>query len=224
MLNWEVPECLLLPYLPRGVELDRWEAKLYASIVAFRFLETKVLGVPVPWHRDFEEVNLRFYVCREADGELRRGVVFIREFVPRFWVAALARILYNERYRSIPMTHEVVSTQRGIRARYGWREMGFDHFVSAAAEGMPHPVSSGSREMFIAEHYWGYSRLRDGSTMEYRVEHPTWKLWTECEVDLSPHIAQSYGAEWREVLGRKPDFSFIGEGSPVAVFPGGRLV
>jgi uncharacterized protein YqjF (DUF2071 family) len=223
MLNWEVPESMLLPYLPRGVEFDRLGSKLYASIVAFRFLETRVLGIPVPWHRDFEEVNLRFYVRREVAGEVRRGVVFISELVPRFWVAALARALYNERYRAVPMMHEVVSTECGIRAKYGWSVKGFEHFVCASAEGEPRLMPNNSPEMFIAEHYWGYSRLRNGTTMEYRVEHPTWRQWTECQVDLSPDIALSYGDEWREVLGRKPDFSFIGEGSPVAVFPGARL-
>lgn len=223
MLNWEVSESLLIPYLPRGVEFDRWGAKLYASIVAFRFLDTRVWGVPIPWHRDFEEVNLRFYVRREVAGEVRRGVVFVRELVPRFWVAALARALYNERYRAVQMSHEVVSTERGLRARYGWREGGLEHFACASAEGEPRLVPSDSREMFIAEHYWGYSRLRNGSTMEYRVEHPTWRLWTDCQVDLSPDLAQSYGAEWHEVFGRKPDFSFVSEGSPVTVFSGSRL-
>lgn len=223
MLNWEVSESLLLPYLPRGVEFDRLGSKLYASIVAFRFLDTRVWGMPVPWHRDFEEVNLRFYVRREVAGEIRRGVVFVSELVPRFWVAALARALYNERYRAVAMTHKVISTEYGIRTAYAWRDKGQEFFVRASAEGPPHLVPSDSREMFIAEHYWGYSRLRDGTTMEYRVEHPTWRLWVECQIELCSDIAQSYGAEWREVFGRKPDFSFIGEGSPVAVFPGSRL-
>jgi uncharacterized protein YqjF (DUF2071 family) len=191
--------------------------------VAFRFLDTKVVGIPVPWHRDFDEVNLRFYVRREVDGEIRRGVVFISELVPRFWVAALARALYNERYRAVPMTHEVVSAEGMTRATYGWRDNGGKHFVRASAEGLPSMAPSDSREMFIAEHYWGYSRLRNGRTMEYRVEHPTWRLWTECQVEISPDIALSYGPDWREVLSQKPEFSFIAEGSTVAVFHGSRL-
>jgi uncharacterized protein YqjF (DUF2071 family) len=223
MLNWEVSESLLLPYLPRGVEFDALHSKLYVSIVAFRFLETRVLGCPVPWHRDFEEVNLRFYVRRKVAGEVRRGVVFIREYVPRFWVAALARALYNERYRAVSMSHEVVTTQQRIQATYSWRDSGAQHHVRTLAEGAPSLASPDSREMFIAEHYWGYSRLRDGSTIEYRVEHPSWRIWTDCQVEISSGVGASYGAEWLEVLGRAPDFSFIAEGSPVSVFWGARL-
>ncbi len=223
MLNWEVQEPLLAPYLPRGVEFDRLDSKLYVSIVAFRFLDTRVMGVPVPWHRDFEEVNLRFYVRRMVSGEVRRGVVFVREFVPRFWIAALARALYNERYRAVSMKHEVVTTDRGICAEYGWRTRGIDHLLRTSAEGSPSVVAPDSPHAFIAEHYWGYSRLRDGSTMEYRVEHPSWRMWSRCDVEISADVWRSYGSEWRGVFERVPDFSFIAEGSPVAVFHGARI-
>src|SRR6266851_3867580 len=67
MLNYEIDPGLLLPFVPSGTELDRWSGKVFASLVGFRFLKTKLLGyLPIPMHSNFEEVNLRFYVRRRA--------------------------------------------------------------------------------------------------------------------------------------------------------------
>src|SRR5689334_2274538 len=93
MLNYESPAGLLDPLVPAGVELDRWRGTLYVSVVGFLFRDTRVLGIPIPFHRTFEEVNLRFYVRRELDGDVRRGVVFVRELVPRRAIATVARLL-----------------------------------------------------------------------------------------------------------------------------------
>src|SRR5271155_4390270 len=80
MLNYEVDASLLLPFVPAGTEIDRFEGKIFASLVGFRFLKTKLFGfVPVPMYSNFEEVNLRFYVRRQEHNEIRRGVVFIQE-------------------------------------------------------------------------------------------------------------------------------------------------
>jgi uncharacterized protein YqjF (DUF2071 family) len=106
MLNYQVPEQVLLPHVPRGTELDTHQGRCFASMVGFQFLDTRVRGLAVPWHRHFDEVNLRFYVRREADGELRRGVVFLKEIVPRRAIAWLANALYNEKYVALPMAHE----------------------------------------------------------------------------------------------------------------------
>jgi uncharacterized protein YqjF (DUF2071 family) len=89
MLNYEVDQSLLLPFVPSGTTLDQWEGKTYVSLVGFRFLKTRVLGLPVPFHTNFDEVNLRFYVRRRIAGDVRRGVVFIREIVPRWAIASL---------------------------------------------------------------------------------------------------------------------------------------
>lgn len=107
MLNFAIDPAILAPLVPRGTELDSWHATTYVSLVGFRFLRTRLLGLPVPWHRDFEEVNLRFYVRRREGSEIRRGVVFIRELVPRRAIAAVARVWYNEPYTALPMRHRI---------------------------------------------------------------------------------------------------------------------
>src|SRR5688572_22928209 len=95
---------MLAALVPHGTALDLWRGRCLVSVVGFRFLDTRVLGVPVPGHRDFDEVNLRFYVRRaHDDGALRRGVTFVREIVPRRAIALVARATYNEPYCTLPM-------------------------------------------------------------------------------------------------------------------------
>ena len=109
MLNYRVDAALLEPFVPHGTTLDDWQGTTYVSLVGFLFRDTRVLGVPIPLHRDFEEVNLRFYVRREADGEVRRGVTFIKEIVPRPAIATVARLAYNEPYVALPMRHSIAA-------------------------------------------------------------------------------------------------------------------
>ena len=109
MLNYEIDPAVLATRIPAGCELDFWCGRAFVSVVGFQFLDTRVLGVPIPFHRHFEEVNLRFYVRRVVEGVWRRGVVFIEEFVPRWAIAFVARRLYGENYRALPMRHSVGS-------------------------------------------------------------------------------------------------------------------
>ena len=223
MANWEVDPALLAPYVPKGTSLDLFEGKAFVSLVAFQFLDTQVLGVPIPWHRNFEEVNLRFYVVREVNGELRRGVVFISEYVPRFWIALVARTVYNERYSSVPMRHQVTTSTAGVDGEYAWRVGGKWHNVRFSSKNQPQPLVLGSREKFIAEHYWGYTVQRNGGTMEYKVEHESWQVWTQAEVVVELDGHTCYGAQFGEALSKPATFSFVAQGSPVVVNKGSKL-
>ncbi len=111
MLNYQVDPEVLRERLPRGIELDDHAGRHFVSVVGFLFLHTKVRGIPIPFHRDFEEVNLRCYVRREEQGELRRGVVFVKEFVPRRAIAWVARTVYNENYLALPMRHRIAPAE-----------------------------------------------------------------------------------------------------------------
>jgi hypothetical protein len=217
MLNWEVDPGILRPYVPRGTELDAWNGRTFVSAVGFLFLGTRVLGVPVPFHRDFEEVNLRFYVGREGPEGWRRGVCFIREIVPRRAIAALARAVYNERYVALPMRHDVEVGANGGHAEYGWRFGGRWNTLRARFGGAPAPLTAGSEEEFITEHYWGYTAQRDGGTVEYRVEHPSWRVWAAREAALDADVAALYGSEFSAPLAAPPSSAFVADGSPIVV-------
>ena len=87
MLNYVVDPRLIGPLVPPGTEIDYEDGQTFLSIVGFLFLDTRLLGLPIPLHRNFEEVNLRFYVRKKSADTWRRGVVFIRELVPRRAIA-----------------------------------------------------------------------------------------------------------------------------------------
>jgi uncharacterized protein YqjF (DUF2071 family) len=227
MLNWAVDPELLRPLVPRGTELDEWNGTTYASVVGFLFLRTRVLGIPIPFHRDFEELNLRFYVRRRGPEGWRRGVVFVKEVVPRFAIATVARVAYNENYAAMPMRHRIgrdgMSLVPGGRVEYGWRLRGEWQAVAARTAGEPVALTPGSEAEFITEHYWGYAVQRDGGTVEYQVEHPAWRVWSVEESTFRCDVAAMYGARFTAALSAAPRSAFVAEGSPVVVRRGVRI-
>jgi len=225
LLNYIAPEELLAPLVPAGVDLDRWRGTLYVSVVGFLFRDTRVVGIPIPAYRTFPEVNLRFYVRREVAGETRRGVVFVRELVPRRAIALVAKLLYNEPYRAVPMRYTLTGeSQRGGAERaYGWRASGEWAGLSARTVGPPRALQANSEEEFITEHYWGYTRQRDGGTVEYRVSHPRWDVWTATEARLDGNLAPIYGHAFARILAGQPRSAFVADGSPVTVFAPTRI-
>jgi uncharacterized protein len=224
MLNYEVEPALLRQYVPRGVELDSFEGRTFVSLVGFQFLRTKLYGfLAVPFHRNFEEVNLRFYVRRREAGESRRGVVFIRELVPRVAIARFARLMYGEKYDSCPMQHRIARSADDISAEYGWEWRGGQFSLSARGRGVPSRVADGSPENFITEHYWGYSAKSASETIEYRVSHEPWRVWVSTNAKFEGDAEPLYGAAFAEILRRVPDSAFIAEGSAVLVHTGRQL-
>jgi len=222
MLNYDVAPTLLERYVPAGCELDAWEGRTFISVVGFRFLSTRVLGLPIPFHRNFEEVNLRFYVRRKHRGELRRGVVFIKELVPRHAIAWVARRVYRENYVALPMRHGIGDDGTGSRTvSYEWRRSTNWEGVRVRVSGEPTVTEDDSEEAFITEHYWGYARQPDGHTVEYQVEHPRWRVWRACDASLRCDAASLYGPAFADVLSGSLSTAFLADGSAVTV-PRGR--
>lgn len=224
MLNYEVDPELLDEFVPAGTSLDSFEGKTYASLIGFLFLDTRVLGVPVPFHRNFEEVNLRFYVRRYEGEEVRRGVVFIREIVPKSAIALIARAVYNENYVAMPMSHSDRSNGESRVIEYGWRSGTTPNSLSATFEGEPFIPGPSSLESFITEHYWGYAKQRDGSTVGYEVQHPRWRIWSASDASFRGDIVEIDGPSFVPVLTGTPAFAFVAEGSPITVMRGQPLI
>jgi len=215
MANFAVDPALLLPRLPAGLELDLFEGVAMVSLVGFRFLDARVLGVAVPFHRNFDEVNLRFYVRRRVDDGWRRGVVFVKELVPRWALAAVARVAYGEPYSAVPMEHFLEDGGRRIEYRWRWS-------ASWCALGMEtgpawRAPAPGSEMAFITEHFWGYSGRPGRRTREYQVEHPPWRVRAAERVTTSGDLASVYGRELGEALARPARSAFLAEGSEVTV-------
>lgn len=219
MVSFVVDPGLLTPLVPEGTDLDFHDGRAYASVVAFQFLDTRVLGFRIPFHVSFEELNLRFYVRRIVNGEVRRAVVFVREVVPRAMIALVARLAYNEPYRSLPMRHAVSGDPPQVS--YAWRLAGAWQGMAASAMGPRVVPSPEDHRSFITEHYWGYTRQRNGSTLEYRVTHPRWGVWN-AELAAFPDVGDLYGEHWAAAL-THPASVLIADGSAVEVFRGRRI-
>ncbi len=225
MLNYEIDPDFLTPLVPNGTELDQWQGKTYMSMVGFQFLNTRVQGVFIPFHSNFEEVNLRFYVRRMTDDGWRRGVVFVKELVPRRAIAWTARLLYNENYVALPMGHQIEMANDGsvCKVEYSWKFNGRKDFLEINTQGKAGETQEGSIEEFISEHYWGYTRQRDGGTVEYKVEHPRWQVSSARSGVFDCDVKSLYGEEFVKYLHKTPTSAFLANGSEVTVFKGVRI-
>ncbi len=216
MMNFVVSEEVLKPHLPIGVELDAYDGKCYVSFVAFHFLDTKLKGIGFPFHRDFEEINLRFYVRYHADGEMKRGVVFINERVPKRIISWIAKLIYKERYSYSPIKSKIEqTTQRHLHFEWG-KELEHELKVETATD--TRAILPGSKEEFIFEHYWGYTFLSAFRTGEYKVEHPRWNIYPVNGFSYNIDFAKLYGTEFQFLNEMQPDSLFVAEGSEVSVF------
>lgn len=225
MLNYPVDPEVVAPLAPAGTEIDFFAGRTFVSVVGFLFLDTRVWGLSIPFHRSFEEVNLRYYVRRKGPEGWRRGVGFVKEIVPRFAIAATARLLYGEKYVSLPMRHSITGdpARDGMSVSYGWRSRGRWNGLGGVVGGTAREAGPGSEEEFITEHYWGYSSLRSGGTVEYRVEHPRWKVWSLERPLLDCDVAGLYGERFAAPLAGAPSSAFLADGSEVTVSHGTRL-
>ena len=215
-----MPPALLGNRLPPCLDLDTRDGQAFVSLVAFDFLDTRVLGVPWPGYRNFAELNLRFYVRSGAD----RGVVFIREFVPQRLVAWLARVLYNENYLAAPL-HSTLRDEPDrltVLHRLSWQGRSYSVSVTGAKPAF-RPAETGV-EHFFKEHRWGFCTNRRGQTVRYEVIHPVWDIYPVTAYQVELDWASVYGPEWKFLERQAPYSAVLAAGSAVSVFPKGRLV
>lgn len=215
--NYAIDEQVLLPYLPVGTELDTWNGTCYVSLIGFLFKNTKLLGVKVPFHTNFEEVNLRFYVRYQDQGVWKRGVVFIKEIVPKYALSFVANVIYNENYVAMPMRHEWIETDTDRTVAYHWRCKGEWQRISITAEREPADILSDSEVEFITEHYWGYAKYSDLKTNEYEVKHPKWTHYPVKDYAIDVDFELTYGAAFKHLNDQKPVSVMLAEGSEISV-------
>lgn len=224
MAQYEVQPATLAPWLPKGVELDLFHGRCYVSLVGFLFERVRIKGLPVPFHTRFEEVNLRFYVRRvEPNGSVKRGVVFIREFVPLPAITIVANTLYEEPYATLPMRHAIAATPHSLNVKYDWRQKRIWHSMAVEADPVPEPIPTGSEAEFITEHYWGYTKCRNGTTSAYQVEHPRWQVYPIRLYEIAADFGALYGPAFASLDSQAPTSILLAEGSAVSVYEGFRL-
>jgi uncharacterized protein YqjF (DUF2071 family) len=217
MANYSVPPEILLPYLPKGVELDLFEGKAYVSLVGFIFKNTRLFGVPIPLMGTFEEINLRFYVKRKDGDTFKRGVVFINETVPYKIVAFIANKLYKEHYISIPTKSRITQIESLKEICFQWKPKTGWNKIAITTDNISALMPSDSIEEFIFEHYYGYTKVSDTETQEYRVNHPRWRINNVITTDIHCDFRAMYGNDFAFLSERNPDSVIFAEGSNVSV-------
>lgn len=222
MANYAIEPSLLLPYLPAGTELDFYKSICYVSLVGFMFENTKMLGVKIPFHVNFEEVNLRFYVKRKQGNEWRRGVVFLKEIVSKPAITLVANTLYNENYATFPTSNYRRQQADGFTIGYKWGYGKNKHEIACSTTGNKFPFAAGSKEEFITEHYWGYAKGKKYTT-EYAVEHPSWMVYEATDYSIKCDFGKLYGQEFKHLEKEKPSSVFMAEGSDIIVRKGSKL-
>ena len=224
MAQYAVDPAALAAHVPRGTELDLFAGQCFVSLVGFLFQRVRLKGTPIPFHTRFDEVNLRFYVrVRERDGSLRRGVVFLSEFVPRTAITLVANAFYEEPYATCPMRHRLEHGEDRLEVEYSWRRYGRWHRLGVEAHPVAAPIGDGSVEEFITEHYWGFTRRRDGTTSQYEVRHPRWNVYPVQRTTVEVDFRAVYGERFAGLSLREPDGVLLAEGSAIEVLSGSRL-
>jgi len=217
MANYEIDPDLLKPYLPKGVELDFYQGKCYVSLVGFLFKNTSLFKIPIPFWGNFEEVNLRFYVVRKINNEVKRGVVFINETVPNKIVAFVANKLYKEHYIAIPTKYRWQIDAQNKQIEYQWKVNKIWNSIKVNASAKREKMELGSIEEFIFEHYYGYTKVNENKSLEYKVEHPSWEINKIKDYQINCDFAEFYGVNFEILNNAKPSSVMLAEGSQVSV-------
>ncbi|WP_256009151.1 YqjF family protein [Desertivirga xinjiangensis] len=218
-VNYRVPEDILAPYIPRGTKLDLFDGECLVSLAGFQFLNTRLSGIPLPFHQYFEEFNLRFYVVREENHTRKRGVVFISEFVNKSFFKALANTVMREKYASLPMKHTCITSKERLKADYGFKCKNRWNSASVLSERFAEDILPGSLDEFIAEHYWGYNKWYAGRTLEYKLDHPRWKRYKVLSFHTAIRFEDVYPKSFVPYLYAKAHSVQFIEGSPVRLSP-----
>lgn len=216
-INYEIDPEVLKKYVPKGTEIDLWNGKCYISLIGFMFEDVKILGMKIPYHINFEEVNLRFYVRRFEDGIWKRGVVFVKEIVPKHAITFVANTLYNEQYQTLPMRHERTNENDNFLFKYEWKKQNVWNSISVKTEKELIPIEENSEAEFISEHYYGYSISPRKKTVEYEVKHPRWQQYKVIDYSLSVDFEVTYGEEFSFLQTLKPASCCVAKGSKISI-------
>ncbi len=217
MVNYEIEPAVLLSYLPKGVELDYHNGKVYVSLVGFLFKDSSIFNIPVPLMGTFEEVNLRFYVLRKVGNETRRGVVFINETVPNKTVAWVANKLYKEHYTAIPTKHKWAFNNHIKEIQYQWKVQSKWNHMKVEASVTKNKLETGSIEEFIFEHYYGYTKVNEQHSIEYKINHPSWEINAIKHHEIKCDFEAFYGNDFASLNTAKPHSVMLAEGSGISV-------
>lgn len=219
LVNYRIDPKVLTPYLPKHTSFDLYKGECLISIVGFLFKDVHIMGIPLPYHQLFEEFNLRFYVVHKDKEETKRGVVFLREFVPNSGITLAANTFAREKYRKYPMKHAVRKMNGAVSASYSFEVKNHWNSVSAKAEALEREILPGSLEDFIADHYYGYNIWYGNRTLEIQLKRPAWKYQKLLSFGVDCRFEDFYPPPFIPFLYEEPHSVQFVSGSPVDMMP-----
>jgi uncharacterized protein YqjF (DUF2071 family) len=217
LINYKVDAKMLEKYVPNGTEIDNWNGICYISLVGFMFENVKLMGLKIPFHVNFEEVNLRFYVKRFENGEWKRGAVFIKEIVPKSALTIVANTIYKEHYQTLPMKHLISENLLTRNFVYQWKTESKWNTILVETEKNLIEIEKNSEAEFITEHYFGYTKVNKEKTFEYQVKHPRWQQYEVSNFSIDVDFNCTYGAEFEFLNSQKPISVMLAVGSEISV-------
>lgn len=217
MVNYLIDPEILKSYLPYGVEFDTYSGLCFVSLVGFKFNESKIFGVPIPLYGSFDEINLRFYVKRTDGSETKRGVVFISEIVPYKIVSILANLLYKEHYSVAEMWSSIVVENNLKNIDYNWKLNADTSSIKTLWDNELKAILPNSLEEFIYEHYYGFTKVSETETWEYKVNHPRWLTNEIISHEINCDFEKLYGPEFAFLSDQKPYSVYNAKGSEVSI-------
>ena len=215
--NYIIEPHLLDKYIPKGTVLEEHNGKHYVSLVAFRYSQTRLLNIQVPFHTNFEEINLRFYVKRKiAPHVWRSEVAFTKLFFPKTALTFVAKHIYKENYETKRMRHNWSENDRQLLTSYGLKKNRW-HDFELMTEKESNVIDAHSSEAFFSKHYWGTSQINDNSCTIYKIEHPEWKVFRVNDWKINFDFNKVFGSEFKHLTDNKPESVYLYDGSEVVV-------
>ena len=173
--HWPVPEELLRPLVPPGLDVETRDGSAWLGVVPFRMRNVRLRGTPaLPWVGVFPELNVRTYVRHRGE---RPGVWFFSLDADQPLAVAVARRLFHLDYvwatmRCAREGGAVVyrSHRRGAPAGEAeWRGR-------YASTGRPVPAPAGSLPDFLTARYCLYAADARGRLYRGEIDHAPWQL------------------------------------------------
>lgn len=187
------------------------------------FLDSRLGGIPIPFHQSFEEVNLRFYVTSNHGDKTERGVVFIKELVPRHAVTFVANAFYKEHYETCPMDHQWNYSANTQLIEYRWKKEKW-HSLKIVSDIIPQELIAGSEADFFIEHYLGCTKIHDRLTLEYTVAHDPWMVYETKHYTIDVDFEAVYGETFAFLNDSKPASVFLAEGSGISLQKSRKII
>lgn len=212
--NYIVPPEIVEKHLPPHTELDYFNGNCFVSLVGFQFKNVQIAGVKIPFHTDFEEINLRFYVKRFDGQQWRHGTVFISEIADKAALSLLANSIFRENYQTLPTRQEVEENEQELKAAYYWQFRGKWQHIKVKGGTIPSPVAENSESKFITHRLWGYGKRDEEKTNEYSIAHPAWQTYPVDEYSIDVDFL-NFGPDFSILTTATPHSVILAEGSSV---------